>query len=72
MGGIFISQESLNIITLKNKCTSNIVFGAKVHRNPITQIYSPEKGKNQITIHRNLSRVYDWKNQQGYSACGAV
>ena len=55
MGGIFRSQESLNIVNLKNKCTSNIVFGTKAHRNPITQIYSPGKGKNQITIHRNVS-----------------
>lgn len=46
-----MTGESLNIITLKNKSTSDIVFSAKVRRNRITQIYSPEKGEKKSSYY---------------------
>lgn len=62
-------QDSLNIMTLKNKSVTNITSGAKAHKSSIIQIYSPEKGKNQITIYGNLSRVCDWENKQRSTSC---
>lgn len=70
MEGTSRLQDSLNIIILKNKSITNNTSGAKVHKNSITQIYSPEKGeKNQITIYGNLSWVYGWENKQGSANC---